>query len=125
MPTCEFFPSYKNSLQGLAGHKIIHILVELNKKSKDKFLNLLGKADKLVRLNNIEVSYHIMYLKKIEFCGTCRTTICCETDCNRPINAVWYDSEYYDRIKISDVLFILKDEEKIKSIYFSVPRPGR
>ena len=52
--------------------------------------------------------------------------ICCEPECNRPIDAVWYESiQYYDKIRISDVLFILKDEGTIKTIYFSVPRPGR
>ena len=67
----------------------------------------------------------MVYLKKIEFCGTCRTIICSELECNRLLDAVWYESiQYCDKIKISDVLFILKYEEKIKTIYFSVPRPG-
>ena len=83
------------------------------------------KVIKLARLNDIEISCHVVFLKKIEFYGTYRTIICSEPECNRPIDAVWYESvQYYDKIKISDVLFILKYEEKIKTIYFSVPRPG-
>ena len=64
--------------------------------------------------------------KKIEFYGTCRTIICCEPECNRSTDAVCYESfQYYDKIQIAEVLFILKDKEKIKTPYFSVPTPGR
>ena len=59
--TCEFFPSYKNSLQGLAWHKTIHMIGELKRKSEEEFLNLLVKVKKFASLNDIEISYHMMF----------------------------------------------------------------
>ena len=64
VPTCEFFPSYKNSLQGWAWHETIHMLVELKRKSEERFPNLLVKVKKFTRTNDIKISWHMMFLKQ-------------------------------------------------------------
>ncbi|XP_031782943.1 uncharacterized protein LOC116416860 [Nasonia vitripennis] len=93
VPTCHYFPTFKQSLEGIAWRQAIVYLLRLKLEKNNYYKKYLDELSVFAKVCNVKFSAQVKYQSKCEWCMICNSKFCDADDCPRRVTIV--DYEYF------------------------------
>ena len=125
IPTCKFFPEFKKSVEGLACHRIIQMLIKLKLKNSKEYVKVFRVSKILKNKNNLKFYVTLLGFYKRRVCvreGIFSSwSSCHNSKCSKPHKEVYdrYDERVFPAVTVSELVSII-EENHIHSIRFGI-----
>ncbi|XP_031780966.1 tubulin-specific chaperone A isoform X1 [Nasonia vitripennis] len=106
VPTCHYFPTFKQSLEGIAWRQAIGYLLRLKLEKNNYYKKYLDELSVFAKVCNVKFSAQVKYQSKCEWCIICNSKFCNTDDCPRRVTIVDYEyfCTYSNNAKVTDLL---------------------